>query len=174
MKQLIALLFFCFCLAVVHAQRAALPSSCGDEKAIVSVAAHGRGSVPAPPEFGKAKAVFIERADKGTVPVITRVALDGTWLGGNQGNSYFELTVAPGEHHVCVDWELPHRYIKEAAAFDVFTAEPGKIYYFLVNVGWIHNPGEDPYMTLQLSPANGDEGQYLVLNSKVSTLSIKK
>jgi hypothetical protein len=180
MKQLFAMLSLCVCLAVVHAQRTALPSSCGDEKAIVSVAAHGHGSVPAPPEAGKAKAVFIERADKNAAPVVTRVALDGTWQGGNQGNSYFELTVAPGEHHVCVDWQLPHRLIKDAAAFDVFTAEAGKIYYFRVNVAWAQNVELPQYtryngdMTLGLSAVNADEGQYLVLNSKVSTSSVKK
>lgn len=180
MKQRIAMLPLCICLTAVYAQRTALPPSCGDEKAVVGVETHGRGVLPAPPEAGKAKAVFIERADKNTLPVITRIALDGTWQGGNQENSYFELTVAPGEHHVCADWELPHRFIKDYAAFDVFTAEAGKTYYFLVNVTWTENVDVMQYtryngnMTLQLSPVNADEGQYLVLHSKVSSSTVKR
>jgi hypothetical protein len=174
MKQALCMFLFGVCLVLsVRARCANLPPSCGDANAVINVAMHGHGTLPAPPESGKAKAVFIERADKNAMPVVTRIALDGTWLGANQGNSYFELTVLPGEHHVCADWEMPRRWIKDAPAFDVFTAEAGKVYYFLVNVGWVQEYRQDPYMTFQLSPVNVDEGQYLVLNSKVSTFSVK-
>jgi hypothetical protein len=175
MKPALCVLLFFACLVLsVQARCTNLPPSCGDTNALINVATHGHGTLPAPPEAGKAKAVFIETADKNAMPVVTRIALDGTWLGANQGNSYFELTVLPGEHHICTDWELPHRWIKDSLAFDVFTAEAGKTYYFLVNVGWVQEYRQDPYMTLQLSPVNADEGQYLVLNSKVSTSTVKQ
>jgi len=187
MKHLHAVFVFCISLAAVHAQRTALPPSCGNRQAVMQVATHGHGALPAPPEAGEAKAVFIERADKNALPVVTRVGLDGTWLGANKGDSYFETTISPGEHHVCTDWVLPRRFIKDAPAFDVLTAEAGKTYYFLVGVGWVQNVDLIPvtpdlievargegYMTLRLSAVNPDEGQYLVLNSKVSTSSVRK
>jgi hypothetical protein len=102
----------------------------GDEKAVIDVATRGHGTVPASPENGKAKVVFIETADRNALPVTTRAALDGTWLGANKDNSYFEATISPGEHHVCADWTLARRYIKDQPAFDVFTAEPGKVTTF--------------------------------------------
>lgn len=58
----------------------------------------------AKPDAGKALVYFIQ--DIGAVNCIggcmtTRIGLDGSWVGANQHNSYFSVSVEPGEHHVC-------------------------------------------------------------------------
>jgi hypothetical protein len=157
-----------------------LPSSCGDEKTVIDVTTHKDGPALTAPEAGKALVVFIETADKNAQPVTTRVALDGAWVGANKGNSYFASTVLPGEHHVCTDWQLAKRYLKDSPAFDVFTAEAGKTYYFVVKVGWVANVNAvqftrlDGDMSLGLSKVNEDEGKYMVQNSRLSTSTQKK
>ena len=167
---------FCLALAIGYQGRCAtLPDSCGDDKAAIHVTTHKDRPPQAASDMGKARVVFIETADKNALPVTTRVGLDGTWVGANQGNSYFESSVSPGEHHVCADWQLAHRYLKDSPALDLFTAEAGKTYYFLVKVGWTPNVDAvqlsryDGNMTLKLSPVNEDEGKYMVQNSKFST-----
>jgi hypothetical protein len=175
-----AFLLLAIAVSTTPSWASALPASCGDAKTVIDVSTHKHGPATEEPEAGKARVVFIETADKHAQPVTTRVAMDGTWVGANQGNSYFESTIDPGEHHVCVDWQLNRRFIKDDAGFDVLKAEPGKVYYFLVKVGWtpsvtmIRSGQPDGEMSLDLSPVNEDEGQYLVLNSKFSTATIKK
>lgn len=157
-----------------------LPPSCGDEKTVIEVSTHKHGPAPVPPQPGTAKAVFIEVADKNALPVTTRVAIDGTWLGANKENSYFESPLLPGEHHVCADWQLNRRFIRDYPGFDLFTAEAGKTYYFLIKVSWNRNvePVQvtryDGSMSLDLSRVNEDQGQYLVQNSKLSIFAFKK
>lgn len=181
MKPASCAVLFCVCLMLSSQARCTtLPDTCGDAKTVIDVTTHKGQPPQGSPDPGKAHVVFIETADKNTLPVTARIALDGSWVGANRGNSYFEVAVLPGEHHVCADWQLEHRYIKDSPAFDIFTAEAGKTYYFLVHVVWTANvePVQvtryDGDMTLQLSRINGDEGKYLVLNSKFSTSSQKK
>jgi len=180
MKPRLAQVFFCISLAyATQGWAGTLPDSCGDGKTVIDVTVHKDRPAPALPEAAKARVVFIETADKNALPVTTRVGLDGAWVGANKGNSYFESTVLPGEHHVCVDWQLAHRYLKDRPAFDVFTAAAGKSYYFVVKVGWTANVSPIQYtrydgdMTLELSAVNEDEGKYMVQNSKFSTAKSK-
>ena len=39
----------------------------------------------------------------------TKVALDGAWIGANHSNSYLAFAVAPGERHLCVNWQSHFR-----------------------------------------------------------------
>jgi len=175
-----ALLMLVFAAAAIPSRATNLPPSCGDAKTVIDVATHKHASASTAPEEGKAKVVFIETADSDAAPVTTRVAIDGAWLGGNRGNSYFESTIPPGEHHVCVDWQLNRRMIRDDPQFDVFKAQAGHVYYFRVQVGWlpsvqmILNREPGGHMSLSLSNLNQDEGQYLVRNSRLSTSAQKK
>jgi len=36
---------------------------------------------------------------------LTRLGLDGTWVGANQGTSYFFFWTESGEHHLCLNWQ---------------------------------------------------------------------
>lgn len=171
-------LLVAFVASTVPSWAATLPASCGNEKTIIDVTTHKHASASTAPEAGKAKVIFIEQADAEAAPVTTRVAIDGAWLGGDHGNSYFVSAIPPGEHHVCVDWQLKRRMIKDDPQFDVFNAEGGRVYYFRVRVGWRPNyspvPYAEPHMDLSLMPLNEDEGHYLIQNLKLSTFTQKE
>lgn len=155
-----------------------LPASCGDANTVIEVTTHKHASASTAPEAGMAKVVFIEQADADAAPVTARVAIDGAWLGGDRGNSYFESAIPPGDHHVCVDWQLERRMIKDDPQLDGFHAEAARIYYFRIKVSWIPDNGPnlygEPRMELSLKPLNEDEGQYLIQNLKLSTSRQKK
>lgn len=113
------------------------------------------------PDPGKAVVYFVEDDtlfQSRPVP-LTRIGLDGTWVGANKGNSYFYLTVDPGEHHLCANWQSfvgfgAHH--QSAAAH--FTAEPGQAYYFTVKNTWLR---EVMIAKIELAPLDSDQGQLL-------------
>jgi hypothetical protein len=113
------------------------------------------------PESGKAVVYFVEddtQFQSKPTP-ITRIGLDGTWVGANHGNSYFYLSVDPGEHHLCANWQSfvgfgAHH--QSAAAH--FTAEAGQSYYFTVKNTWLR---EVMILKMALEPLDSDQGQLL-------------
>ena len=136
-------------------------AACGPDKVKFDVTQSGASQPPATVEAGKALVYVIEEtsANCGVGCVATtKVGLNGSWIGANQGNSYFSFAVASGEHHLCVRWQsiLPHR--NRLAALANFTAEAGKIYYFRTGVFETESFGAH----LDLAPINSDQGQYLV------------
>jgi hypothetical protein len=120
-----------------------------------------KGQHPAQPDPGKALVYFIEDdSDFGSFPKpTTRMGVDGEWAGATHGNSYFYVSVNPGVHHLCANWQssvLLGKGIKTAAAH--FTAEAGGVYYFEVkNTYWLEHgsPG------MSLKPLDSDQGQLL-------------
>ncbi len=93
---------------------------------------------PAAPEAGKALIVFVGTAPGTTLSSLPpiRFGLDGTWAGATKHKSYFVVTVAPGEHHLCAAFQAgPFKSFKSAVPVDI-TAEAGKVYYYeaVVNV----------------------------------------
>ena len=50
-----------------------------------------------------------------------KLAVDGAWVGANHGNSYFSVSVEPGEHHVCVT--LQSSLVAQRVELAHFTAE---------------------------------------------------
>ena len=36
---------------------------------------------------------------------LTKVGLDGAWVGATQGSSYVYFPAEPGERHICVNWQ---------------------------------------------------------------------
>ncbi len=100
---------------------------------------------------------------------ITKVGVDGAWVGANKGNSYLSFAVTPGEHHLCINWQSRISERSRAFAFANFTAEAGKTYYFRERVF----PGRDDY-SFDLDKVNSDEGKYLVASSPYSVSKTKK
>src|ERR1700733_4950297 len=80
-----------------------LPSACGPAgmKFEIKLDPVQHGLMPA--EAGKAFVYFIhdDGSGVGGGSPTTRYAVDGSWVGANQGESWFAVAVAPGEHHVC-------------------------------------------------------------------------
>jgi hypothetical protein len=93
-------------VTTAHASKFVLPDSCGSEKVDFDVNSKKDQPAPAPPEEGKAQIVFIESLEKSGVlgTPTNRYGMDGAWVGANKGNSYFTVSVAPGEHHLCSNW----------------------------------------------------------------------
>jgi len=72
--------------------------------------------------------------DNATIQIgdlITRVGVDGAWVGAYKHKSYMYFSVAPGEHHLCTSQQssLKSRRDNNASAI-TFTASEGKVYYF--------------------------------------------
>jgi hypothetical protein len=94
---------------------------------------------------------------------LTKVGLDGTWVGANQGSSYFFFTAEPGEHHLCVNWQSRLKIKSRAFAMTSVTAEAGKIYYFRSRVVFTRAD-----YTFDLDRVNSDQGKFLVALSAFS------
>ena len=59
---------------------------------------------------------------------ITRIGLDGNWIGATRGGSYIVLSVAAGQHHLCSLLQSGRAVIPSLANL---TAVAGATYYFL-------------------------------------------
>ena len=109
-----------------------------------------------------------------------RIGLDGDWVGAVKGNSYFSFNVDPGEHHLCMRWQSHFKRLSREAAFTVFKAEAGKLYYFRALVTYDLGPdygrngSNVTGMSITLDPLSSDEGQYLVASIPMSVPHPKK
>src|ERR1700722_19908872 len=80
-----------------------LPPTCGPAAQSFNVRLDDAGHSLIPTESGKAMVYFIHDDGSGVgggSPTM-RYAVDGSWAGANQGESWFAVVVAPGEHHLC-------------------------------------------------------------------------
>ena len=100
---------------------------------------------------------------------LTRVGIDGTWVGANPVISYFYFADDPGEHHLCINWLSRLEIRSRAFAMANFTAQEGKVYYFRERL----SPGESDY-SFDLESVNSDEGKYLVAASAFSASHPRK
>jgi len=100
---------------------------------------------------------------------LTRVAVDGAWVGANQGSSYFFFWTEGGEHHLCINWQSWLEARSQAVALANFTAGAGKVYYFRTRIF----PGHQDYF-FDLDLINSDQGKYLVAASLFSVSHPKK
>lgn len=138
------------------------------------------------PEADSAKALLYVVEDLGQCPdcgrgmglgqiatdvsgALTKVGMDGSWVGANQGSSYFFLSVEPGEHHLCMNWQSRMAERSRAYAMANLTAEAGKTYYFRARVF----PGEHDY-SFDLDLVNSDQGKFLVASSSFSVWRARK
>jgi len=100
---------------------------------------------------------------------LTRLGLDGNWVGANQGSSYFFFWTEPGEHHLCLNWQSRLEERSRAIALANLNAEAGKVYYFRARLF----PGHLDY-SFDLDPINSDQGKYLVASSPFTVAHPKK
>jgi hypothetical protein len=178
-KSLLALLLFAI---PVFAQSTptittAVAPGCGPDDSKFDVKTDKNKHLATQPEPGKALLYFLEDdSDFSSTPKpTTRLGLDGQWVGATHGNSYFFLSVDPGEHHLCASWQsvvLIGRGRKSAAAH--FTAEPGKAYYFRVQNVWPHERIENRDTRFVFAPLDSDEGQLLTTKFAFATFHPKK
>lgn len=135
MRDKIGCLALCASIAIpCSAWAKDLPDACGDDTIHFHVTTQSGQPLPDPVP-GQARVVFIESVDRdfclGCNPITTRIAIDGAWVGADNNHSYFVADVAPGQHHVCADWQ---RLLDLKVHVDSFNAEAGKTYFYLVRV----------------------------------------
>ena len=81
------------------------------------------------------------------------LGIDGAWAGAIRENSYFSVTISPGEHHICA--ALPYYREEKSAVLAHFQAEAGRTYFYLTRY-------------LELGPVDSDEGKYLIASYLLS------
>ena len=169
MKATISVLILLAATALAQNTPTAIAPGCGTTDIKFDVKTDKSQHPAGQPESGKAVIYFIQDDTQfeSTPKPTTRIGVDGTWVGATHGNSYFYLSVDPGEHHLCANWQS---YVgvgaghQSAAAH--FTAEPGQSYYFTVKDTWFH---VGMRMKMELTPLDSDQGQLLASQFAFST-----
>jgi hypothetical protein len=167
MKSIFVLLLLTLS-AFAQQETAAAAVACGPKGANFDVKSDESQHVLPQLEPGKALVVFVQ--DIGLVSCLghcgtTKIGLDGAWVGANQHNSYFSVSVEPGEHHVCASPQghfVPTMTSSDAAvrsAFAHFTAEAGKVYYFRVRRFGFGGQYQELF---DLDAIDSDQGKYLI------------
>jgi len=167
MKTLLTIVLLASSLAFAqdHAAIAAAEAACGP-KDVKFDAKQDATQHPAPqPDPDKAVVYVVQEIGevqcKGCA--LTKVGLDGTWVGANQGSSYLFFSTDPGEHHLCLNWQSRFETRSRAFALANFTAVAGKVYYFRARIF----PGHHDY-SFDLDLINSDQGKFLVAISAFS------
>ncbi len=62
--------------------------------------------------------------------LITRVGLDGQWVGAFEHKSYTYFSIVPGEHRLCTSQQSALKSRRANASAITFSAEENKVYYF--------------------------------------------
>ena len=156
---------------LAQAHSAALPAACGPKKANFDVKLDISQHTPAQPEPGKAVVYFIQ--DAGTEPVgldvypISRLGVDGVWVGSNQKSSDFSISIEPGEHHMCATATFHLVGVGQPVALASFTAEAGKTYYYRTRLRL------DP-VTLDFDRIDSDQAKYQIASFPLSVSTPKK
>jgi hypothetical protein len=147
-------------------------AGCGPSNSEFDVKTDSKQHPMSRPEIGTALVYFlhVESQDGGIVNkgwVTSRVGIDGAWVGANHGKSYFFLSVDPGEHAACTDWQSSRKTYSRQSAAVSFRAEAGKVYYIRTTILEITHLQTIPGMKLEL--IDGAEGQLLISSSALST-----
>lgn len=93
-----------------------------------------------------------------------RVGIDGRWIGADRNNSYLAFPIAPGVHHMCVNWQTSLEEERDVVALGNLTAQAGKTYYlrvFFRNMLGIP-PHNGMLPAIVLEHIDPDEGRLLV------------
>jgi hypothetical protein len=111
-------------------------AGCGPDQARFDVKRESHSHPIGKAEPGKALVYVFGDSQLDNVAVhigglVTRVGVDGAWVGAYEHKSYVYFSVDPGEHRLCTSQQssLKSRRDNNASAI-TFTAEEGKAYYF--------------------------------------------
>jgi uncharacterized protein DUF2846 len=111
-------------------------AGCGPDQARFEVQRQAHSHPTGTAESGKALVYVFGDSELDNTAVhigglITRVGVDGAWVGAYEHKSYTYFSVSPGEHRMCTSQQssLKSRRDNNASAI-TFTAEEGNVYYF--------------------------------------------
>jgi len=146
--------------ALALAQSSNPPANCGPDGVQFKVTQDSTQHTPLPVDPGKARVYFVQDQTKGSGNVTARIGIDGSWVGANNGNSWFSVPLEPGVHHICVNSEggtSPHEY-----EVTVFTAEEGRAYYFRIHyIGHVDTE-------LQFGSTSSDQALFMISSYPLS------
>lgn len=174
----LAVLFGAPLLTQAQASNDHTGGGCGPSKAGFDVKTDSKQRpLPAKPDDGKALVYVLQTAWEqpgiviGSQKPITRVGVDGAWVGANHGDSYFFFSVDPGQHSVCTDWQSSFYERSGLASAVDLNAQAGAIYYFRVKVrdAIQGRPGE-----VKIEPVDRSEWNLLFGSSSFATSHLKK
>jgi len=169
MRMLVLVMLLLTAFALAQSPPAMPTAACGSADVSFKVNLDDSPHPLAQPDPGKARVYFIH--DAGTSSTLgyptVKVALDGAWLGANHGNSYFSVSVDPGEHHLCV--ALQSTLVSPRVELAHFTAAAGTVYYYRTRLVLSRS-----VELLQLEPIDSDQGKYLIASFRLSVSNPKK
>ncbi len=178
MKLLMAMALLAFAspaFGQAQSSGAASVPGCGAANVEFNVKTDNKPHPAVQPDAGKAHVYFLQDdADFLSRPrPTTRFGIDGAWVGATHSNSYFYVTVDPGVHHLCANWQgfVGLGAQRNEAALH-FTAEAGSDYYFRARD--IVNPNNKMPAVVLLKPLDSDEGVLLISQFSFSTSTPKK
>jgi hypothetical protein len=153
------------CSSVAFGQDAAMAAAtaaCGSKEDKMRMSSENAKNVLTQPEPGKALVYVIE--DDGVANRILggnitwRIGMDGSWLGAmNRHSPYIAFSVAPGEHHLCANWQSSLGYLAKATSVAHLDAEAEKTYYFRVRE-W----ESQTVVFIDLAAVDGDQAKLLI------------
>jgi hypothetical protein len=152
--------------AFAQQESVALAQACGPKSTSFNVKLDESQHTLAQPEPGKALVYFIQ--DIGAVNcfggcLTTKIGLDGAWVGAHQHDSYFSVSVDPGEHHLCATPQSHVGWIGRKVSLAHFTAEAGNVYYFRTRGFMSENQ-----LLFDLYPVDSDQAKYLISSYPLS------
>jgi hypothetical protein len=157
--------------AFAQQESGALAAACGPKTTSFNVKRDDSEHTLAQPDPGKALVYFVQ--DIGEVNCLggcltTKIGLDGVWVGANQRNSYFSVSVGPGEHHLSANPQSHVGMVSRQVALVHFIAEAGKVYYFRTR-GF----GDSNQLLFDLDPVDSDQAKYLISSYPLSVSHAK-
>ncbi len=162
--------------AATSDRAAANPASqgCGPAAESFTVTKGPKAQADLRPEAGKALIYFVQDDrffSKHPAPTI-KWGVDGAWVGATQHRLYFRMTIEPGEHRLCAEWQVPDK-ISRSTIFGAATlhAKVGESYYYRAESLY---RGPLSIATLSLLPVGRDEGALLDLQKGYSDFALKK
>jgi hypothetical protein len=166
------LAFSVFLAFAAQVRATVLPEACGADDVKFKVTTQKSLHGPDGPASDMAQIVIIEDPHSCCDAKI-RIGVDGTWAGASKGGSYFAHPIFPGEHHLCMNWQIDFRdkgNLKDEVHISSLTAEAGKTYYYEVKIRRRNKIEHEPIAyDLELTPLNEDEGRYGVKTSKLGS-----
>ena len=174
MKTVFAVMIFA-ASALAQGSSFRIASACGPKNVSFAVKLDESHQPPAQPESGKARVYFV--LDDGPwgkyQHYVLKIGLDGAWVGAYKRNSYFTVSVEPGEHHVCANVQS-NSWEGTLLALAHFTAEPGKVYYFRTQFLAGTRSLYPALSLLALEPLDSDQAKYLIASYPLSISQTNK
>ena len=176
MKLLLSIVLFSIpLLAQDQAETARIAAGCGPNESQFGVKTDKHQHPSGKLEAGKALVyVFSDTADD-NVPIhlgglVTRVGLDGSWVGANNMKSYFFFSADPGDHRLCTRQQSKLEERTQHSAAVSLTVEAGKTYYYRTKT-----PDDPmPHEVVELVAVDPAQAQLLIASSAYSTSQKKK